>query len=145
MKLSIFILGLIILSCSNASKISQDKNTIVGKWRVVDAKFIGNPYQVNPPKKVNIYSFFGPENWNESKDKYFEFYENGKWTTDLVSNEIVNSFDLKYNFEKNIYMNASMINGDSTKYDFEVNVLDFSNTKMVWDIDEFIQITLVRE
>ncbi|MDF1674362.1 MAG: hypothetical protein P1U44_01505 [Vicingaceae bacterium] len=141
----IFLAAIFLNNCTGSSNIKSKEESIVGEWVVQEAKFKGTSDELNfSNEEINLYTFFGSTIWLKAKGNSFKFNDDGSWSSSMIPMEIIDKVKLKYEFDKNIMIDAYMIL-DSTTYEFEVVVDELESNSMVWKFGNYMDVRLEKK
>lgn len=115
-----------------------DKFELIGKWKIVDVKFTGDPRDHEFSKKMNLYSLLGTD-WQQTQGKYFYFEPDGHWSFDAID---LDKSGLTYSFKDDL---ALSIKNDELDYNFIVPIIDSTEGLMSWDIGNKVVVTFNKE
>lgn len=127
----------------------QDEKLILGKWKVeriynvVHGKDVDES-DFNPnTDSIGLVLLFGPSAWYSSVGKYFHFKENGELETNIFPSEYAELLNLKYKNDKKLIIHAiPKLEGEPIVSYTEI--IKLSETKMVWELDNLLMVTLVK-
>lgn len=135
-----------ISSCATSNSCSNCKNedSIVGRWKILDTEFTGNPLVEMKIEETSLISLFGVGVLKNGKGKYLNFSESGELHTDLVPSELFDKFQIQYtNENRKLSLNVTQLpNKEKFSYSSEYEKKEDS---LILILDSLLTIRLVRQ
>jgi hypothetical protein len=119
---------------------------------ITDMERIRYSHQIEDPKENDFITLFGIEAWSKSKDKYFEFTDDGRVKTDImttfatkdISVEELKALPLYHTCDRNLVV--AWIDVDKNiDYKVNVDIVSLDENKMVWEVGLSYKVIMEKE
>jgi hypothetical protein len=147
---SIVYIAIFLISCGVKTSEYQSESineSVSGKWTITSNRMVRELEKGDIPEDGygSFSALFGATYWSNSNGKIFHLLENGEVSTDITASDFITQIDMRYDI-----INESLIEfsckfpKDSIRNIMPVHYL-INDNKMIWLIDNFLEIKLEKE